>query len=121
MFHAFKQTVELVNQLLAYNESAIRPKLLKLAQFKDLIMGLEIGDGQDIAFKNDLITSIYKRKILHFEHFYYLKKSEKFYDPDSTGKIEFSIVLPFTNRDWNTTLNCLSSDLPEFFAKKTTD
>ena len=60
------------------------------------------------------------RKILNFEHFYFLSKSGRFSDYDSTGSVEHSVVFLFYNPKWTNSSECFrSGDLPEFFAKKT--
>ena len=80
---------------------------------------MDIHPRQTFAFKDELVTRMYKRKIKNFKAFH-LKNSGNFFDYNSTGTIEFWLFLPFTNGFWTKWEGCWnSSHLPEFFANKT--
>ena len=112
--------MNLVNTVLLYRDNQLRADMLTISALKVIINKMEIDDTkQTFAFQDDAISTIYRRPIEQFERFAFIRKSAKFYDFDSTGVIQFSVILPFTSKEWNG-LNCLNGyDLPPFYENKT--
>lgn len=121
ILNANTRTVDLINLLIIFRDGKLRPEIISLANFKYLINNMQIEkETQVYAFQNDLLTSTYKRPIEKLERFFFHRKSDKYYDFDSNGVIEFSVVFPFHSTEWKASTACLSgNELPAFYASKT--
>ena len=121
IINTIAQAEQLVQTVVAYRDHNLRADIVSMESLKNYINRMDIDENKEtFAFENDLVSSIYKRQIEQFERFLFLRKSNKFFDVDSVGIIEFSIILPFNTKEWKNISDCLnSSQLPPFYANKT--
>merc|ERR1712029_97517 len=115
--NTYTNGMRLIDKLVLYRGNFLHPSIYSFGELKKFIAGLNIDEKHEIfLFKNDSISKIYKRPIKQFERFYFLPASKNFYDFRSSGKIEFSINLPFQNLNFDSKTPCIGSHkLPPFF------
>ena len=75
-----------------------------------------LTDSQTMAFQDEFLTDIYRKPIVQMGKFVFHRKSRIFFDPSSTGTVNFEIVFPFQDTDAKEKKDCVSLDsLPRFF------
>ena len=115
----------MVKTVLLYRDHQLTPDMLTKSELKVILNNINVDNVEDYgktpAFKNDFLSAIYRRQIEQFEEFILVRKSASFYDFDSTGVIQFSLVFPFNSIKYRKEdLNCLAGDdLPPFYQNKT--
>lgn len=118
----FDKGLNFIKKLLIFHNNSIQPVTMKLEDFKLFIESLKTDEKiQTFAFKNDQISKSYLRKIVKIDRFIFNKKSDTYYDFESNGTIEYSINLPFENKEHKSS-PCIQGDLlPPFFSEKTSN
>lgn len=85
---------------------------------KWLLQNLKVEKNQTFALKNESIKSIYQQPIQKFENFTFVRASEMYYDYRSYGIINYSINLPFNNKNYQSKPCTSIKTLPPFFNRK---
>lgn len=74
---------QLVKMIMLFRDGQLKPEMLSMDGLRSMINNLDIDKTKaTFAFQNDLISTIYKRPIEKFERFFFVRKSDKFYDFD---------------------------------------
>ena len=113
--------MNLVKTVMLYRDHQLKQNMLTEIDFWLIMYMMKIDERtQTFAFQDDSFEEKYRRPIEQFERFISIRKSAKFHDFDSYGVIQFSVILPFSSKEWKNVSDCLTGDeLPPFYKNKT--
>ena len=89
----------------------------EVKKLRDLLDNLdELNKNQTMAFHNNTLNVIYLNEIVSVSNFTLNRRSKLIYDLRSTSTLYYDVVLPFNDKNYETSTDCTrASDLPLFF------
>lgn len=118
---AVNRLTGLIDHISVAAKSRLSGYIMSFNGFTYFIDNLEINPKTEtFAFQNEFLIKIYKKEMVQFEKYIFVRGSRKYYDmKNSYGILQISLSLPFNTKEFREQPSCFElNKLPPFFANK---